>query len=553
MAKTTREVELKFTAETQEARTELDRFRDDLQKTANQIRKDMDIRSGSLQQNIEQRAAQAQEKASVDLATIRTQMLERQAELGDEEARRLRERLSLESRQAIERERLVAITKNNLVTEDQQKLAKTELIRLEQIHTREAQRLTDIQQRRLRPAPGAPAVPVADGAIPGDILGGARLLLRAEALKGVISGIGIVMGAIKGDAEALELSVRRLPFGFGEVAGTAIDLWRSLSGSAESAAAMEEAIKRSADAGRSLLNITRELALLNASPEDRGRLQIGQGIANQVEQELAALQEARAKLAEAERLVAAPISAGTGAPGFGPLQQQNAELAQQLRQEVATRLANIDRLREIQRKQEQDESASHNRQAQQMLTQEERAQQQELQQLRQHARELAEVRSSVVILSLEMQGRELDAEITQIRAHYGARIEAAREAGRELLAIELETERSLREQAARNRDAQERESERRAGRIDTLSTARDALQERIDTARQFADAAARRPALESSRFLTGVGDRADPQAKANEFLGHMLTELRNLNNLIKTEQQADRRKPNVNLKVVGAN
>jgi hypothetical protein len=69
-------------------------------------------------------------------------------------------------------------------------------------------------------------------------------VLKAEGLKGAIAAAAVPMQILAGDAEGLEQTLRRLPFGLGEVVGMTLDIANNLSGANE---ASERLTKNVAD------------------------------------------------------------------------------------------------------------------------------------------------------------------------------------------------------------------------------------------------------------------------------------------------------------------
>lgn len=75
----------------------------------------------------------------------------------------------------------------------------------------------------------------------------AKAVFHAEKLKGAVAGVSIPLLLLKGDMAALDQTVRRLPFGFGELAGMTMDAYRALSGSAAAAERMRKSVAAAAE------------------------------------------------------------------------------------------------------------------------------------------------------------------------------------------------------------------------------------------------------------------------------------------------------------------
>ncbi len=494
----------------QRAGGELAQFRRDAAKNDFDLASDSRDHAAKMRADIERRANAAESGAGTAIGDARMQILRHEALLGDEGAKNTLNRLRLESQQASERERLVAITKNALVTDQSRLLAAQELVKLDAVHAKQIQAMEAARN----------AVPTGGAAAHGT--GGVLFKKQRKQAKTFIKNVKFLMGGAElgmfdalghhlahavdlageladkfheGKITGLEM-VHDLAAGL-PVMGGFVSLGESIrgyfDGSAEALKKINEEAKKAGEeakrqdsinsaitslvAGKKAAERASELAGLDAFGRQRKEMEY------KLADDLAKIEEQRKSLVKNK---VAPASASQKSAAQESVDRIIGEATDAAYNEFSDKRDAM-----IKTRAEERADASAKEQAAISKSMEE-------EQARGEER-TSKLDAEIKVKELESQGKHLDAKLEQIRAHYAKAIGEARTFDEEEQLIKL---RGLDEQEAKKADQIKKQGSREG--INTIGELTSSFMGLADLYKGGAD-----PQIEIAANTKRAADKAD--------------------------------------------
>jgi len=219
-------------------------------------------------------------------------------------------------------------------------------------------------------------------------------LIGIQAINLALRATTGIVAAIQGDTEALEATVRSLPFGIGSIAGAALDLRAQITGSADEAERLERAMKANERLGGGIRSLRAQAAPAGLRGFERQR------------------QELRQRTITDVRAV-------QGSGGDPRLIKKALDLQRIIFQDAMAQINEAEeRAAQVSRQRVRDKFLRENRETEQ-------AAQKKLQIQESLNRRLISLDAGIQVAQLQQQGRFLDAQLTQIQANFNARLAAA--------------------------------------------------------------------------------------------------------------------------------